>query len=58
MTFVQVWLASRQRRRPPADAIVVLGAAQYDGRPSPVLEAASTTPLELYEAGIAAHASW
>ena len=39
------------RRRPPADAIVVLGAAQYDGRPSPVLQDRLDHALELYEAG-------
>ncbi|NNE73635.1 MAG: YdcF family protein [Acidimicrobiales bacterium] len=35
----------------PADAIVVLGAAQYDGVPSPVLQARLDTALELFEAG-------
>ena len=42
----------RDERR-PVDAIVVLGAAQYDGRPSPVLEARISHGVELYEAGIA-----
>lgn len=37
----------------PADAIVVLGAAQYDGRPSPVLRARLDHALELYEDGVA-----
>lgn len=37
----------------PADAIVVLGAAQYDGRPSPVLEARISHAVDLYRAGIA-----
>lgn len=37
----------------PADAIVVLGAAQYDGRPSPVLEARIRHAVDLYRAGIA-----
>ncbi len=35
------------------DAIVVLGAAQYDGRPSPVLEARLAHALDLYEQGVA-----
>jgi uncharacterized SAM-binding protein YcdF (DUF218 family) len=35
-----------------ADVIVVLGAAQYDGRPSPVLKARLDHALELYEQGI------
>lgn len=52
-TFVQVWQSSRRDSRVPADAIVVLGAAQYDGRPSPVLQARLDHALELYEAGLA-----
>lgn len=38
-----------------ADAIVVLGAAQYDGRPSPVLRARLDHALDLYRRGTAAH---
>lgn len=53
VTFVQVWLASRDDQARPVDAIVVLGAAQYDGRPSPVLEARLDTALALYEQGLA-----
>src|SRR5881397_3583760 len=37
----------------PADAIVVLGAAQYNGRPSPVLKARLDHALELYRRGLA-----
>jgi uncharacterized SAM-binding protein YcdF (DUF218 family) len=37
----------------PADAIVVLGAAQYWGRPSPVLKARLDHALELYNRGLA-----
>ncbi len=58
-TFVIGWAGfrieeqgSRDERR-HADAIVVLGAAQYDGRPSPVLEARLRHALDLYDAGIA-----
>lgn len=36
-----------------ADAIVVLGAAQYDGRPSPVLRARLDHAIELYRTGLA-----
>src|SRR5215510_1155078 len=36
----------------PADAIVVLGAAQYNGRPSPVLKARLDHALELYNTGV------
>jgi len=35
----------------PADAIVVLGAAQYNGRPSPVLKARLDHAYELYKQG-------
>lgn len=34
ITLVQVWATGRDEPRRSADAIVVLGAAQYDGRPS------------------------
>ena len=37
----------------PADAIVVFGAAEYDGRPSPVLRARLDHALSLYKRGIA-----
>ncbi|MBI2763132.1 MAG: YdcF family protein [Chloroflexi bacterium] len=36
-----------------ADAIVVLGAAQYNGIPSPVLEARLSHAVDLYDAGVA-----
>lgn len=51
--FVQVWRASRADSRRPGDAIVVLGAAQYDGRPSPVLAARLDHAIELWKAKIA-----
>ncbi|GIU87078.1 MAG: hypothetical protein KatS3mg009_1593 [Acidimicrobiia bacterium] len=53
VTFVQVWRAARHDGARPSDAIVVLGAAQYDGRPSPVLAARLDHALDLYEEGIA-----
>jgi uncharacterized SAM-binding protein YcdF (DUF218 family) len=53
ITFVQVWMASRRDDARPADAIVVLGAAQYDCRPSPVLERRLHHALDLYQSGIA-----
>ena len=37
----------------PADAICVFGAAEYDGRPSPVFRARLDHALELYRRGIA-----
>ena len=54
VTFVQVWRASRQDDTSPASAIVVMGAAQWNGRPSPVLQARLDHAAELYEAGAGA----
>ena len=39
--------------RTSADAIVVLGAAQYDGEPSPVFQARLDHAAELYRDGVA-----
>jgi vancomycin permeability regulator SanA len=50
---VQVVLASRQDQREQVDAIVVLGAAQYDGTPSPALQGRLDRALELYDDGLA-----
>lgn len=51
--FTWVVAASRQDRRRPVDAIVVLGAAQYAGRPSPVLAARLQHALALYREQLA-----
>jgi uncharacterized SAM-binding protein YcdF (DUF218 family) len=51
ITFVQVWAASNDDDQRSADALIVLGAAQYDGRPSPVLQARLDHAAELYQAG-------
>jgi len=53
VTFVQVWMASRRDEARPSDAIIVLGAAQYNGRPSPVLAARLDHAIQLYREGIA-----
>jgi uncharacterized SAM-binding protein YcdF (DUF218 family) len=53
ITFLQVYRASRQDGARPADAIIVLGAAQYDGVPSPVLQDRLDHALALYEEGLA-----
>ena len=47
-----LWVGARDRAA-PADAIVVLGAAQYSGRPSPVLQARLDHALALYRRGLA-----
>jgi uncharacterized SAM-binding protein YcdF (DUF218 family) len=44
--------AGRDQSR-QVDAIVVLGAAQYDGRPSPVLRARLETALDAWNRGLA-----
>jgi uncharacterized SAM-binding protein YcdF (DUF218 family) len=44
--------AGRDEAR-PSDAIVVLGAAQWDGKPSPVLQARLDHAYDLYAAGFA-----
>jgi uncharacterized SAM-binding protein YcdF (DUF218 family) len=51
-TFVQVWRASRDDQAQEAGAIVVMGAAQYNGDPSPVFEARLEHGRELYEQGL------
>lgn len=51
VTFVQVWQASLRDHPRDADALVVLGAAQYDGRPSPALRARLDHAADLYRRG-------
>ncbi len=53
VTFVQVLVASGSDDRVVADAIVVLGAAQYDGEPSPVLASRLDHAEELWREGLA-----
>lgn len=53
VTFAEVWHASRQDSARPAEAIVVLGAAQYDGVPSEVFRARLDHAVDLYEADLA-----
>lgn len=52
-SFTWVVAASRQDQRRPVDAIVVLGAAQYSGRPSPVLTARLDHALALWRERLA-----
>lgn len=51
VTFAQVWRASLRDGARDADALIVLGAAQYDGRPSPALRARLDHAAELYGRG-------
>jgi uncharacterized SAM-binding protein YcdF (DUF218 family) len=48
-----VVIVSRMDQQRPADAIVVLGAAQYNGRPSPVFQARLDHAAGLFDAGLA-----
>jgi uncharacterized SAM-binding protein YcdF (DUF218 family) len=52
-SLAMVLITSQRDERYPADAIVVLGAAQYNGRPSPVLRARLDHALSLYHDGLA-----
>ena len=53
VTAIQVWLTSRQYDPRPAQAIVVMGAAQYNGVPSPDLKARLNQADALYTHGYA-----
>ncbi|HYN35088.1 MAG TPA: YdcF family protein, partial [Ilumatobacteraceae bacterium] len=53
VSFWQVWATGRSDEARPVDAIVVLGAAQYDGRPSPQLAARLDHVLDLWPEGLA-----
>jgi uncharacterized SAM-binding protein YcdF (DUF218 family) len=48
-----IWRQGMSDEQRPVDAIVVLGAAQYDGRPSPVFEARLEHAVALWKTGIA-----
>lgn len=52
-TAFRVWQVARIDDRSAADAIVVLGAAQYSGTPSSVFEARLEQAYKLYEEGVA-----
>lgn len=52
-TAVRVWQVARDDDRTPADVIVVLGAAQYNGKPSRIFESRLDHARRLYEAGVA-----
>lgn len=52
-TALRVWQVAREDHRPPSDAIVVLGSAQYDGRPSAVLQARLDHAVTLFREGVA-----
>lgn len=49
----RIWEQGMRDEQRPADAIVVMGAAQYDGRPSPVFAARLDHAIDLFHAGVA-----
>lgn len=53
VTATSIWWVARGDDRTPTDAILVLGASQFDGRPSSVLEARLEQAKKLYEQGVA-----
>ena len=53
VAFFSVLAVSRQDQARPAPAIVVLGAAQYNGKPSPVLKARLDHAARLYADSVA-----
>ncbi|GAA4662880.1 MULTISPECIES: YdcF family protein [Amycolatopsis] len=52
-TAIRVWQVARVDDRSHADVIIVLGAAQYNGKPSPIFQARLRHAKQLYEAGVA-----
>src|SRR5262249_33066361 len=52
-TSFRIWAVGNRDDRGPADTIVVLGAAQYNGTPSPVLKARLDHAIDLFRQGFA-----
>jgi len=52
-TTYRIWSQGQRDEERPADAIVVMGAAQYNGRPSKVFAARLDHAVSLYLAGVA-----
>ncbi|HXF14657.1 MAG TPA: YdcF family protein [Terriglobales bacterium] len=53
LIFLTILNDSTKQELHPADAIIVFGAAQYDGRPSPVFRARLDHANELFRQGLA-----
>jgi uncharacterized SAM-binding protein YcdF (DUF218 family) len=53
VTAFRVWWVARQDDHPRSDAIVVLGASQFNGKPSTVFRARLQHAKALYDAGVA-----
>ena len=52
-TAYRIWDVGNRDDRQKVDAIVVLGAAQYNGRPSAILKSRLDHAIDLYESGLA-----
>jgi uncharacterized SAM-binding protein YcdF (DUF218 family) len=50
-----IWWVAREDQHPPSDAIIVLGASQYNGTPSPVFAARLDHAVTLYDEHVAPH---
>lgn len=55
VTAARVWYVGREDAHPRSDVIVVLGAAQLDGRPSEIFAARLDHAAALYADGVASH---
>ncbi|WP_131746321.1 YdcF family protein [Frankia sp. Cppng1_Ct_nod] len=53
VTVIQVWLAGHWDDRRRSDVLIVLGASQYNGRPSAVFAARLDHVLDLYRQNVA-----
>lgn len=53
VNVAQTWWSGAHNAAQQADVIVVLGAAQYDGKPSPQLQARLDHALSLWQEGLA-----
>jgi len=53
VTAIRVWYVARQDAHPRSDAIIVLGAAQLDGRPTNIFAARLDHAARLYKEGVA-----
>lgn len=53
INLIQVWRVGNSDQARSVDAIVVMGAAQYDGRPSPQLQARLDQVVQLWDRGLA-----
>ncbi len=53
VNLFQVWSVGQSDQARRVDAIVILGAAQYDGRPSPQLQSRLDHVVELWNRGLA-----